>query len=727
MNKLLFIATILSGLLLYSCTSTSTDTNSTTLYQITLRSSPDEGGSVSPADGEYEEGSTQEISATPNEGWRFIEWSGDFNGSNSTASITVDADKEIEAIFEKKEYALTITTEGEGTVSEQVITTKANDYEHGTVVELSANPATGWRFVEWQGALTGSLNPQQLTVDNPKDVTAVFEKKSYALTITTDGQGTVSEEVIQSKTTDYEYDSVVKLTANSGNGWRFVEWQGDITGTNNPVQLTIDDPKNVTAVFQKKSYAITINTTGQGTVSKDPDQQEYEYGTTVDLISSPSSGWNFDKWQGDITGTDNPVQLTVDGVKDITAVFVEQNQPLFYLATNGVTIKCENAQIGDSGTVNGIVYTKRNGGQIFTSNAETTCTSGISNMSEMFDWKRSFNADISHWDVSSVTTMANMFNDAHDFNQDLSHWDVSNTRDMSGMFENARIFNGNISSWDVSSVEDMRGMFYDAESFNKNIDSWDVSSVTDMAFMFYGARLFNNDLNSWNVSSVTNMYRMFLGAASFNGNISSWDVSSVTDMTSMFAGATNFNSDLSSWNVGKVESFKLMFNNAEAFNRSLNNWNISSTTNISGMFNGAKSFNSDLNNWDVSNLTSMREVFYRAHAFNGDISDWDVSNVQRIDDLFNFALSFNGDISGWDVSSVTNMSNMFAFAESFNADISNWDVSNVGDMGAMFQQAKVFDQDLSGWCVSNIPSYPSYFASGTLLQSSDLPEWGTCP
>jgi len=401
MRKSLFIASLLGGLIFYSCSSPST--NSITQFQLTLSSSPTEGGSVDPANGEYEEGSTQEISATPNEGWRFVEWTGDFNGTNSTATITVDADKNIEAIFEKQEHALTVTTEGQGTVDEQVITAK--DYEQGTLVKLTAHANEGWAFVEWNGDVTGSENPVEITMDDPKDVKAIFEKKSYALTVTTDGQGTVNEEVIQQKATDYEYGSMIKLTASSANGWQFVEWQGDATGTDNPTQITVDNPTQVTAVFLKKTYAITVNITGQGSIAKDPDQQEYEYGTTVDLTASASLGWNFDKWQGDITGTDNPLQLTIDGPKDVTAVFVEQSQSLFYLGTNGVTIKCEDAQVGDSGTVNGITYTKREKSQITTSNAKTTCTSGITDMGYLFYDESSFDADISSWDVGSVTDM----------------------------------------------------------------------------------------------------------------------------------------------------------------------------------------------------------------------------------------------------------------------------------------------------------------------------------
>ena len=85
--------------------------------------------------------------------------------------------------------------------------------------------------------------------------------------------------------------------------------------------------------------------------------------------------------------------------------------------------------------------------------------SEITDMSNLFNSKTTFNSNISNWDVSSVTTMYNMFGSAWKFNQDISNWDVSNVENMHSMFGYARDFNQDISSWDVSSVTTMRTMF----------------------------------------------------------------------------------------------------------------------------------------------------------------------------------------------------------------------------------------------------------------------------
>ena len=117
--------------------------------------------------------------------------------------------------------------------------------------------------------------------------------------------------------------------------------------------------------------------------------------------------------------------------------------------------------------------------------------------------------EINNWDVSLITNMSQLFQNKTTFNEDISEWDVSNVRDMSRMFNNAESFNQDISEWDVSSVTDMHNMYDSAYNFNQDISGWDVSSVSDMNNMFYYAESFNQDISGWDVSNVTNFYAMF--------------------------------------------------------------------------------------------------------------------------------------------------------------------------------------------------------------------------
>ena len=175
--------------------------------------------------------------------------------------------------------------------------------------------------------------------------------------------------------------------------------------------------------------------------------------------------------------------------------------------------------------------------------------SGVTNMNSMFSGARTFDGDLSDWNVSQVTDMSYMFANAGDFDGNISNWNVSQVTDMSYMFATAGAFDGNISNWNVSQVTDMSNMFSSASNFNQPLNGWDVSAVTTMSHMFFSASAFDLPLNDWNVSSVTDMSDMFHFAFSFNKPLNNWNVSAVTAMPGMFGNAIAFEQNLGNWYV----------------------------------------------------------------------------------------------------------------------------------------------------------------------------------
>ena len=179
-------------------------------------------------------------------------------------------------------------------------------------------------------------------------------------------------------------------------------------------------------------------------------------------------------------------------------------------SNNSTTVLCPHAALDATGDVpigvTPVTFTKRAVGSITLANAATTCTSGITDMSNLFKDQTTFNANISHWDTSSVTTMQAMFSGASSFNQIISEWDVSMVTNMSDMFNGAQAFNAggaNLDNWDVSMVTDMSDMFNGAGHFTVDISGWDVSMVTDMSRMFNLASDFGHDLSGWCVSQIS--------------------------------------------------------------------------------------------------------------------------------------------------------------------------------------------------------------------------------
>jgi hypothetical protein len=139
-----------------------------------------------------------------------------------------------------------------------------------------------------------------------------------SLTISITGSGTVDK---NPDLLDYDEGSSVTLTAAPATGWVFSNWQGDATGTTNPITLSMNADKTIAAVFVEITYSVTVSITGSGIVDKDPDLLNYDEGSSVALTATPEAGWVFNNWEGDATGATNPVTLTMNEDKAVTAVF----------------------------------------------------------------------------------------------------------------------------------------------------------------------------------------------------------------------------------------------------------------------------------------------------------------------------------------------------------------------------------------------------------------------
>jgi surface protein len=353
---------------------------------------------------------------------------------------------------------------------------------------------------------------------------------------------------------------------------------------------------------------------------------------------------------------------------------------------------------------------------------------------------------ISDWNTSAVTNMSNAFKDRTTFNEDISGWDVSNVKHMDAMFLDATSFNKPIGLWNVSKVKTIQGFLNGASSFNQPIGDWNTSSVTHFTNIFNHAASFNQPIGDWDVSSAVYMGGLFFNATSFDQPIGDWNTSRMVTSYHMFGGASSFDQDLSNWNVNADTNMSLMFQNAtslsneykgfihESFASNLNwpydwrqyvviddsnfqtavnlwfdnqteanatyghisDWNVSAVTNMSNAFFFRKSFNEDISNWDTSSVTDMYRMFNGANTFNQPIGKWDVSSVRKMESVFRWAFAFNQSIADWNISSVKNMSNMFWDAQAFNQDLSNWDVSQVENISNMFDGASSISNSQKG-------------------------------
>ena len=75
-------------------------------------------------------------------------------------------------------------------------------------------------------------------------------------------------------------------------------------------------------------WRLLTYTEGEGTIS--PSTGTFPDGEIVTLTALPESGWDFDHWGGQASGSVNPITITMDSDKTVSAYFVEkQNVVLF--------------------------------------------------------------------------------------------------------------------------------------------------------------------------------------------------------------------------------------------------------------------------------------------------------------------------------------------------------------------------------------------------------------
>ena len=558
---------------------TNTDDGSANTVNYTLTLTASEGGTVTPESGSFGENEVVELLATPDSTYVFVNWTGSSTSTANPLSVTMDSDKSYTANFVKKQYPLTIIIEGEGAVSEEIVTNgRVEDYDVGTLVQLTATPSAGWKFDIWK-ELGVTTNPLEVTITEAITLTAKFYVPIDSVSLTPSSLQMVVGD------TDTLKASIYPTSVSDTINWQSSD-ESIVTVTQEGIVTAIAKGEAVVTVMTAKdsitnTAKVIVNTDGDkdGVIDENDTCANTPEGATVDANGCADSQKDTD---GD--GIKDDKDTCADSPEGDTVDESGCHVDALYLDTNGVTIKARDvAVVGTSYELDGVSYLVVDYESLVAmvaagKDVTKVVTTNVTLMFKMFLEANSFNQDIGSWDVSNVTTMEEMFSGATAFNQDISSWDVSKVTKMYAMFSGATTFNQDISSWDVSNVAKMRDMFYKTP-FNQDIGNWDVSNVTDMYGMFQRAYYFNQDIGNWDVSNVTNMRSMFGGATTFNQDISSWDVSNVTNMFEMFGGATAFNQDIGSWDVSNVTNMSIMFANASSFNQDLSSWRVNGVTN----------------------------------------------------------------------------------------------------------------------------------------------------
>lgn len=146
-------------------------------------------------------------------------------------------------------YSVQIESSSGGSVNNA-----GGEFTKGTSITITATPNAEYVFSGWSNGSTE--NPITIEINSNLTLTANFEKRKYPLAINIEGEGTISEEIVNTgKTTDYDSGTTVRLTANPSEGWMFSSWGEGYDSDELTIDILIDEPKEINVIFSEVTLA----------------------------------------------------------------------------------------------------------------------------------------------------------------------------------------------------------------------------------------------------------------------------------------------------------------------------------------------------------------------------------------------------------------------------------------------------------------------------------------
>ena len=296
---------------------------------ITVHANDSTMGSVS-GTGLYGYNAPVTLTATPYSGYHFLRWS-DGNTQNPR-TILVSQDSAFTAFFALNTYSIVATSNSTtmGSVS------GGGQYTYLHEMSMTATPAYGYHFVQWNDGVTD--NPRTLTVTRDSAFTAQFAANSYTLTVAPNDATMGSAYGAGS----YNYNTTATLTAVANYGYHFTQWSDAVT--DNPRTVTVLNNATYIAQFEINSYTITVQSSNPaiGTTS---GSGSYNYLTPVNITALPNAGYHFTQWSDG--NTSNPRLISVTANATYTAQFAINSYAVGVTSNNSTM-----GSVSGSGTYN---------------------------------------------------------------------------------------------------------------------------------------------------------------------------------------------------------------------------------------------------------------------------------------------------------------------------------------------------------------------------------------
>ncbi|MDA7656468.1 leucine-rich repeat protein [Akkermansiaceae bacterium] len=321
-----------------------TDPNETESFPTRVLTINDSANGTFTGGGVYQLGVTATLQAIPDTGYLFGGWVGEVIGESNPLSITMLVNQSVGANFEQdtrdsdedglsnyqelvvfntdptdsdsdddgyldgqEQTEGTDPNESNSYPTRSLATERVNNgsisgsgtYALGEEVVVTANPDPGFIFSWWSGNASGSVNPLAVIMTSNLSIGAAFVPDNRD----NDGDGLSNFSELKIHNTDpNKFDS-----------------DGD--GFSDGLEISERTNPNVSSLFPTRTIGISDSANGfvegGGT---------YPLGVTIEVTATPSAGYLFFKWVGDVDGTENPLNLKISSNLNLEAIFQQDER-----------------------------------------------------------------------------------------------------------------------------------------------------------------------------------------------------------------------------------------------------------------------------------------------------------------------------------------------------------------------------------------------------------------
>ncbi len=211
----------------------------------------------------YESGDVVTLTATPDQQWGFVSWTGCDGVQANVCTVTMNHARSVAATFQPA-YPLVVSEIGNGAITSNdgfisCGQTCSHTYLVWSYVLLTAVPDQGWVLTGWTGCDQSNGTVCSVTMNKARNVSATF-KFLYHLAVSKSGSGLVIGDggIYCGSTCSASYPdgSMITLTGIPNPGYTMV-WSGCDNVQGNVCTVHLSAARNVTATFSQSSVTLT--------------------------------------------------------------------------------------------------------------------------------------------------------------------------------------------------------------------------------------------------------------------------------------------------------------------------------------------------------------------------------------------------------------------------------------------------------------------------------------